>query len=115
MPQYGSFQNSIAARSTIGAPTPEIGMGATELMWSDRHAYTVVHVSQSGKRIIVQRDRAIRADSNGMSESQSYTFVPQPDAPCITLSLRKNGQWKAVGGGSTFAIGYRSEYHDFSF
>lgn len=111
---YGSLNNAIAARSTIGAPTPEVGMGATQLCWTDRHAYTVVEV-KSPKRIVVQADKAIRVDSNGMSESQKYEFVPQPDAPKVTLTLRKNGQWKPVGGGNTFAIGYRSEYHDFSF
>lgn len=94
---------------------PKVGMGATELCWTDRHAYTIVEI-RSPKRIKVQQDRAIRTDNLGMSDAQQYRYERDPEAPIITLSLRKDGKWRQVGcDGNTFKIGYRSEYHDYSF
>ncbi len=89
-------------------------MGATEVMYSDRHAYTVVEVV-SARKIVVQADTATRTDNNGMSESQSYTYTPNPEGEKRTLSLRKDGRWVEVAGRQGFAIGTRREYHDYSF
>jgi len=110
-----SLINNIMGNSAI---VPEVGMGATELCWTDRHAYTIIAVSKSGRRITVQRDNAERTDDNGMSESQMYTFTPNPDGGTYIVTLRKNGSWILKGDslkGARFAIGHRSEYHDFSF
>lgn len=117
MARFGSMMNMLMDNSKM--PVPEVGMGATELCWSDRHAYTIVEI-KSPKRIIVQQDHAKRTDNNGMSECQSYEFTPNPDAAKIELSLRKNGRWMPVGqglksGGSSFLIGSRQEYYDYSF
>lgn len=107
--------------ATMGnsAAAPVVGMGATELGWTDRHAYTVTSVSKNGKVVQVQQDTATRTDKNGMSESQSYDFTPNPEGSKRTVTLRKNGCWVAKGGsmkgGTRFAIGHRSEYHDYSF
>lgn len=96
-----------------------VGMGATGGCWTDRHPYTVVAVSASGKTITLQRDEARRTDKNGMSESQSYLFIPNPYGDMIKASLRKNGQWvevgKQLGTGYRFQLGVRSKYHDYSF
>lgn len=40
---YGSIQNRLSEK--VFQPIPEIGMGATLVMWSDRHPYTVVGLS----------------------------------------------------------------------
>lgn len=97
---------------------PEIGTGATIVMYSDRHAATVVKVSASGKSVTVQRDIATRTDSRGMSENQEYTFTPDADAALITYTLRTNGLYVRQGmkaNGESLAIGHRREYHDYSF
>ena len=98
---------------------PVVGMGATILMWSDRHAATVVEVSADKKRVVIQRDNAKRTDKNGMSESQTYEFTPDPEARRETYTLRKNGAWVIKGGGlkngGRIKLGARSEYRDFSF
>lgn len=108
---FGSLVNMMSVGG--GQETkPEVGMGATELCWSDRHAYTVIEVSTSGKTIKVQADRAIRVDNNGMSESQEYKFERDPNGAVYTLRRTKKG-WSSKG--IRFALGYRSEYHDFSF
>lgn len=51
--------------------TPEVGMGATEVVGSDRYPYTIVKVVNP-KKIVVQRDDYRRTDNNGQSELQTY-------------------------------------------
>ena len=111
----GSLTNNIYANSK--QPAPEIGMGATQLLYSDRHAFSVIKIV-SPKKIVVQRDKVTRTDSNGMSESQDYNFEPNTEGMTATLTLRKNGRWVVEGedlwSGSSFSIGNRSEYYDFT-
>lgn len=92
----------------------EVGTGATQVMFTDRHAFTVVRVSDSGKTVWVQQDKARRTDKNGMSESQTYEFTPDKDATVIMLRLTKSGKWHSVTHGN-FLVGERHEYHDYSF
>ena len=115
MVMQGSFQNRMMERTT--PIVPEIGMGATKLMYTDRQAFTIVDVSKNGKTITVQRDKTTRTDSNGMSESQSYTYECDTDGETIKVSLRKDGRWRETGSrnGTCFLIGHRIEYHDYSF
>jgi hypothetical protein len=112
-----SLVNGLMAGAT-NTPDPVVGMGATILMWTDRHAATVVEVINA-KTIVIQQDRATRADDNGMSDAQSWTFEPNPDAPRTTYTKRSNGAWVRKGepakGGSRIAVGVRSEHYDFSF
>lgn len=91
-------------------------MGCTLLYWSDRHAATIIEVINE-RRIVVQRDNAVRTDNNGMSESQEYTFTPNPEAAREEFTLRKNGRRVRKGesiNGNALAIGYRKEFYDFS-
>lgn len=117
--QGGSLQNRMAECGVNGQPAPEIGMGATELMYTDTHACTIVEVSASGKRIGVQRDRAVRTDTRGRDECQDYRYEPNTQAGVIHYTLRKTGQWIREGdsmkSGQVLAIGYRREYHDYNF
>lgn len=111
----GSMINHLMGNSKPAVP--EVGMGATKLCWTDRHAYTIVEVVNP-KKIVVQADKVTRTDSNGMSESQSYSFERNPEGQKATLTLRKNGAWIEQGDsikGTVYALGYRSEYHDYSF
>lgn len=106
---------------TNGQPVPEVGMGATVLMWSDRHPATIVAVvtfkggARAGqvKEIHVQQDDAKRVDNNGMSESQTYEFTPNKDAGIQIFKVTKSGAFKGSGG--QLRIGERDKYHDFSF
>ena len=114
--------NKILAASTVGAPQPEVGMGATVLMWSDRHACTIIEVThyKTGplagqvKTVTAQRDQAVRIDNNGMSDAQSYVFLPDPNGSIGTFThKRKTGRYERAGW--TLAIGYRDEFYDLSF
>lgn len=113
----GSLINNIHGNSA--QRSPEVGMGATVLMWTDRHAATITEVSKSGKAITIQRDVAKRTDNLGMSDAQSYEYTPNPDADKQVFTLRKNGAWVRKGqsmkNGERLGIGYRNEYYDFSF
>jgi len=110
---YGSLQNAIGNQTR--SLKPEIGMGVTELMYSDRHPYTVVKVLTT-KRIVVKADIATRIDKNGYSESQEYRYEQDPQTAEVVLFLNKFGRWKRAGDaqGSTYLIGRREEYYDFT-
>lgn len=113
----GSFVNALYG--SANQADPQVGDGATVLGWTDRHAATIVEVSNNGKTIVIQEDDAKRVDSNGMSESQTYEFTPNPNAPRKTYTRRKNGQYVRQGdpmkGGGRILVGRRDHYYDFSF
>lgn len=113
--KYGSMINQLSSNAT--PPQPEVGMGATMLYWSDRVAGTVIEVK--GKRLVWQEDNATRADQNGMSDAQTYTYTPDPEGRVEVFTLRKNGRWVREGdsmqNGTCLGLGYRRKYYDFSF
>lgn len=115
--QTASLVNSLYAQTRN--PAPEVGMGATICCWTDRHACTVVEVSRNGRVVTVQRDKATRTDSYGMSDCQSYTYEADPSAPAQVFTLRRNGRFVAEGcgmkDGNVLSLGHRNEYHDYSF
>lgn len=126
--QTGSLTNHIYSRATVGQPTPEVGMGATILCWTDRHAGTITKVEpiKTGFRVTVQEDKAKRIDKNGMSECQEYDYTRNENGPTITFAQRQDGGWQCVRfneqtkrwnkvEGNGLRIGERNEYHDFSF
>ena len=94
---------------------PDIGMGATEIGWTDRRPYTVIAIDESGKRCTVQEDTATRTDDNGMSDVQEYHYEANPQGMTRILSLRADGRWREVGGTTIFHIGTRRKYHDYGF
>lgn len=113
---FGNLTNRI--QEGPAAVKPEVGMGCTILMYSDRHAATIVEV-KSSKLIVIQRDKASRTDKNGQSESQEYSFNPNPEAKREEVSLRKNGLWILKDGtmrnGTVVRLGERDEYYDYGF
>lgn len=113
---YGSLNNLLLSGSN-GAPVPVVGMGATILGWTDRYAATIVEVSKTKHRVGVKRDKVKRLDNNGMSDSQRWLCVPDPNSPVEYFSRRKDGGYAAVGSRSAcrLRIGERNHYYDFSF
>lgn len=71
----GSFINRL--HEGLETETPFVGMGATEMLYSDRHAYTVQKII-SGKRVVVTRDNVVRIDENGASEDQDCVYESTP-------------------------------------
>ncbi len=114
--QFGSFQNMMSAECRNS--DPHVGMGATELRWTDRAAYTVIEVQANGRVLRLQRDQATRKDKRGMTDAQEYLYQPNPKGLIVTVSRRRDGKYRRVGEGNTgsvFMIGARQEYYDFTF
>ena len=106
---YGLLQNRLMEASA--QPEPKVGMGATVVMYSDRHAATIIKVTPC--TVTVQRDKAKRTDQNGMSESQSYAYEPDPKGDVTVFRKTKRGWRGPMNRG--LVIGDRDEYYDYSF
>jgi len=117
--RHGSLINSIIGSNL----EPEVGMGATILLWTDRQAGTIVGIdfNQRGvaKKVYVQRDKTVRLDGRGMTDAQEWGYDPDPDGIIeafrrVTRGRRK-GEFVMTDGGARLLVGYRDHYHDFSF
>lgn len=93
-------------------PSPVVGMGCTLCYYTDRHAGTVIAVSASGHMVTVREDKAIRTDSNGMSDQQAYKFEEDPNGRTHKLYRQGDGRY---GKGPRLVLGNRNAYHDYSF
>lgn len=113
MKAYGSLVNRLSEDSQ--SATPVVGMGATCMSYSDRHAYTIVRVE--GKKLWATPDIAVRTDSFGMSDAQSYSYTTDSTATECLFTLRKDGRWHEGRSlsGRVLCIGHRDQYHDYSF
>lgn len=140
---FGSLDNRLCEGAIIGEV--KIGAGVTELMYSDRHAYTIVAIPDS-KHIIIRECTAIRIDGNGASDCQAYEYQTQEkksytqedlkedSLTYILMSDRRKKQikkygigenekvltltkngYKEMGNCNGFMVGKRDEYYDYSF
>jgi len=106
--QVGNFESWMMATSK--QPVPHVGDGATIILWTDRYAGTIIKVTRC--QIHVQEDIAVRQDDRGMSESQDYTYSPDPEGKVYIFRKTKRGYKSGTFG---LAIGAREAYHDYSF
>jgi hypothetical protein len=120
--------NNLLARATIGQPAPTIGMGATILLYSDRHAATIVKVETIGKaKIVTTRDDTVRVTAGSAHDgSAQYSYTPNPQGRRRSFrATGPDGTWQQVtfnedtqrwnkikGGGQGLRIGDRDEYRD---
>ncbi len=116
---YGSLVNRLEeAQVATEEDVPAVGDGATLYLHSDRHAFTVTFVGKKGRKekmrsvVTIQKDKATRTDSLGMSDSQSYAYSRDPLGNTLEVTFR-NGKWRAENGIVVF--GKRDEYYDYSF
>lgn len=94
---------------------PEVGMGATMNLWSDRRAMTVTKVI-SPKKIEVRENDTVCKDWY----ASSYDILPTLVGGTTVFTLRKNGTWVQEGqpkkfGSVTLTLGFRHHYIDPSF
>jgi len=112
---------------------PEIGMGATEIRFSDCCSYTVIAISPSGKIIKLQRDTATLLNGINSGEPdalkctpggfaahveglQRYTYARNTQGIIKKATLRKDGKYGMKGSSrSNVRIGIRNEYYDYNF
>lgn len=124
--QTASLQNHLYSRMVIGQPDVDINMPATLLSWTDRYAATVTSVAKKAGKVTmigVKRDKATRADKNGVSECQEYTFECDDSGTPYYFRQNKAGMWEEIAlnkdsgrwvktGGYGLRIGQRAEYRD---
>jgi hypothetical protein len=109
--QTNSFISNVMVNGTAGV-APEVGMGVTMCHWTDRTAGTVIKVMPC--TVTVQEDKAIRTDSNGMSEAQAYTYERDPNGPIDVFRKTKRG-WRSSKSGAYLVLGHREKHYDYSF
>lgn len=108
---YGSLQNRL--EENCKGEKPEIGMGATEMFYSDRQAWEVVAI-RDDRHIIVRR---MKAKCNDYFAGD-WSVEPDENGHRAELFLTKKGQWRERLGrrlGNVFVLGYAEEYEDPSF
>jgi len=96
---------------------PEVGQGCTLLYFTDRVPATIIRATP--KLIEVQEDNYERLDTNGMSDTQDYSYTANPKGTVHTFTLRQNGRWvrkgETISNGLRCSIGIRRRYYDYSF
>jgi hypothetical protein len=102
-------------RNVTASKAPMVGMGATIGFHSDSVAATLIQITHKGKRIVVQRDKAIRVDHNGMSEIQEYNYERDENGTIYIATLRKDGSYRVAGTKQRVSLDVRREYYDYSF
>lgn len=130
--QFGSVMNDLMDRGTINQPKPTVNDGATVLLWSDRHAATIISVEDrphGGWRIVVQEDTATVVKGSTFDGSAEYEYSANPDGVKRTYEFfPKEGRWRQLrtgdngrfykiprGDGDGLTIGQRREYRDPTF
>ena len=129
--QTNSLVNHLYSRMTVGAPAPVVGMAATTLSWTDRHAATVTEVTELTSKvwayqISVVEDTVMVVRGSTHDGSAEFATVPNADGYAdLYRSDRKTGAWvrgyinkdtgrfqKSSGG---LILGKRDHYVDPSF
>tara|TARA_R100001510_G_scaffold48859_1_gene46917 strand:+ start:466 stop:786 length:321 start_codon:yes stop_codon:yes gene_type:complete len=93
----------------------KVGDGATIFVGSDRYAATVVEVSKTGHRVIVQRDSATLVGGNFFGTVQEHEFRRNPDGKKTTFTRRRDGGYREQGchyNGARFLGAGRDQYRD---
>jgi hypothetical protein len=130
--ETNSLVNHLYSRMTIGAPAPVVGMGATTLSWTDRHAATVTKVFELTSKVWAYEihvvDDVVTVVSGSTHDGSAvFSTVPSNDGYAALYRMdRKTGAWvrghinpetgkfkKSSSGG--LILGQRDHYVDPSF
>jgi hypothetical protein len=103
--------------------TPEVGMGVTYAVGSDRYAATIVEVLifKSGERkgqvrgVVIQDDKAIVTSGSEQDGSAQYRYEPQPNAVKETFLWNAQAGRFIRHGYCRLGLGHRSFYRNPSF
>ena len=122
--ETGSVMNHLYSRMTKGQPQPEVGMGVTFLMWSDRRPGTIIEVGKTGRylSIVVQEDTYKVVKGTPFDGTAEYEYSSNPDGRKYTYRFR-NDRWEQIyrnpdtnrwvkSEGDGLRIGERDRYYD---
>ena len=117
MKWYGSIQNRILERTKPAVP--EVGMGCTECMWSDRYPYEVIEVKDE-RHCTVRELKATVVKGSTFDGSAEYEYESDPNGMVKTLFKTNKGRWVERHGrtyrdSNGWAMGYAEKYYDPSF
>lgn len=111
----GSLQNRLSEHMI--PPEPEVGMGCTELLYSDRHAYEIIEVKDARHCKARALDCKMKPGTDWLD--QDYEYSSNPKNPVVNLFKTCRGYWveRYSNGsyGSRFRLGVAEEYRDPSF
>ena len=111
---YGSVQNRLM-EGMSGQPDPVVGMGCTEVLWSDRHPYEVIEVKDARHC----KARAMGCKCVGGAYSNEWELFSDENGHVINLFRKKNGQWVERypdrSYGNRFVMGFAEKYYDYEF
>lgn len=85
----GSFINQMMSNNST---LPEVGKGATEMLYSDRRCYEVVEVSEDGKMVKLEYLNT-RWDNTKPGGCGHQNWIHEPSGNYMTLVWR-NGAWR---------------------
>lgn len=96
---------------------PVIGMGLTEICWSDRHPWTVIEV-MSKTKIRIQKDAVKAKEGVKKMYHQEWDITADPNGRTEVVTLRRNGKWHTLRMPMTytgFVLGKHFNHYDWSF
>ena len=112
--------NIVAQTHNFKPVAPEVGMGASEFVGSDRYPYSVVSIVSP--RECVVRLHGYKADptKEGGMGHQNWVVADQPSGQPRTVTLRKDGKWRIKGlrtrrNDSFFLLGRQEVYYCWEF
>ena len=112
----GSLTNWLMANPKY--KEPKVGMGVTELLWTDRHAWMITEVDKDKKGFTMTR---MAPKLVGNYYSQNYVYEDENGKPLMgtnSIHVRyryKNWHYAPNGGTIHLSIGHAEEYEDPSF
>lgn len=106
--KHGSFQNVMIANAK-GAQ-PEVGMGVTQVRWTDRYPFTVIKVN-TPRMLTIQADKVVpEPHPSGYAKEISQ----DPDGQVLTIRHHRDDKWYD-NGGTVYTVGKRAYYYDHGF
>lgn len=86
---YGSLFNRLEERAK-NQPTPEVGMGCTIMMYTDRQPARIIRVAENGKRFWCRYlVYTTKSHDNG-----DGTVLDEMEGPEIEVRKMRDGRWK---------------------
>lgn len=111
---YGSVQNRIEER--MASPEPVVGMGATEMMYTDCRPYEIIAVKDARHCTAraMEHRRPAGYDGDGYGDN-TWECISNPCGRVVNLFKTKQGRWveRMPSGsyGSTFRLGEARYYY----
>ena len=116
--QWASTNTEYVKGTVYARPRdPEVGMGVTIHVVSDKYAGTIEKVSPSLVKVWIRIDKPRPTKAHDFYGKQSYLYVPDPEGEVKVATRRPSGVWKIQGakGYGQCVFGVREFYSDQTF